>query len=710
MGQTTARGWFSRLASSAALVFAFLFALDHPVHGQLFVSFYNGGSGGYINVYNDSGLTLATPTVPTLLKSNVPVGAGGKGGQGAEGVSCLTTLGVPSLFVATNDASISVLNPKTFLYQGSVAINGGSGVAALSLNPLGSVLYAADYGATKIWALDPKIILATPPSTASIPPILPVAPSVTTALSHDVVVGPNNNVYAADFQRSNSGVIEFPSPLPSTPSPFISTALATSVGLVNAGGVLFDTSGHFWVTNFARSSTSCPTYVDNTSCDAIFEFDYYGSTLLQKIPAPPGSGPLGIAQGPDGNIYVAMFVTNSIGQISLANPALPVLNPTFMSNVGPSPKYLGFVESCAAAPSAFIEVCKASSATNPVPANGIYNFTVTGSAFSSSKTPLTVPVGECSGPIPVAGPTATITELLPPGVGVSAITAVGYSPPPTSTQENLLESFDLQTGTATVIVVPPATAGDTSTQTLVTFTNYEAPPGQLKLCKVAGQGVAAGTPFNFTLPPSTASIPVEAGPATEGGYCVEVAGTFQVGTAVTVTETLPAGYAAPAITVNGVSTPSTGCTPSSRAASPCSVVAVIGPGINEVSFTNNCAGQGCTAQPLPGGSALANLDIVNYSLVSQTPAAGTQSYMTYRADLRNTGTTILSPLIARLTSLDPSRVQVMGQGALSFAPAPANSQVTSSNTFTILTDPAVPLDFSKLQWTFHSSRSVPPRR
>jgi hypothetical protein len=84
--------------------------------------------------------------------------------------------------------------------------------------------------------------------------------------------------------------------------------------------------------------------------------------------------------------------------------------------------------------------------------------------------------------------------------------------------------------------------------------------------------------------------------------------------------------------------------------------------------------------------------------------------MTYRADLLNTGTTIPSPIIARLTSLDPSSVQVAGQGELNFASAPTNTQVAGSNTFTILTDPTAPLDFSKLSWAYYSRRNVPPRR
>jgi pro-kumamolisin-like protein len=350
----------------------------------------------------------------------------------------------------------------------------------------------------------------------------------------------------------------------------------------------------------------------------------------------------------------------------------------------------------------YVEVCKLSSTTNPVPATGTYKFTVTGSAFNSSTNPLLVPVGECSGPIPVTpstSSTAMITELPVPGVGVSAITAVGYSAPPNSHEENLLESYDLQIRTATVLLLPPPTAGDTSTETIATFTNYEAPPGQLKVCKIAGKGVTANKSFKFSVNGGT-SFTVDAGPLGQGGYCVVVPGTFQVGTPVTVAEPgLSPSYAAPSITVNGVSTLSAGCTPIHDC-----VVAGIGPGINEVSFTNSL-GKG---QKL--ATAFANLDMVNYSLVRQTAVTGTQSYMTYRADLLNRGTTAMGPITASVTSLDASTVRVVGQGALNFAAAPANGQVAGSGTFTILADPAVPVDFSKLRWTYQSTRSISPGR
>jgi hypothetical protein len=322
------------------------------------------------------------------------------------------------------------------------------------------------------------------------------------------------------------------------------------------------------------------------------------------------------------------------------------------------------------------------------------------------------------------------------------------------------------------MVIAPPTAGDLSRQTLVTYTNYAAPPAQLKICKIAGSGVAPGTPFNFMAlnitnagsgyttaplvtftgggctpkaiaivssgsvagialispgsgcttapvvtiasPPSApgniqatataAIVSVEAGPAAEGGYCELVNGTFEVGTSGTVTEMVPAGDLVTTITVNGANaTPfNCGLDPYGGGGFPCSVIAAIGPGINEVSFTNTCTSN-C---PAPGAGTISpNLQVVNYSLVRQAAATGTQLYVTYRADLLNLGPRAMGPLAAILTSLSPSKMQVVGQGALEFPSAPAYSQVASSNTFTILTDPSIPFDSSKLSWTFESMRS-----
>ncbi|MGA3077243.1 MAG: hypothetical protein ABSG56_26625 [Bryobacteraceae bacterium] len=447
------------------------------------------------------------------------------------------------------------------------------------------------------------------------------------------------------------------------------------------------------------SDRSNDTLVTIDTATAVAAYTYGDSVVINNVQE--------IAFGPTGTLYVVFDHVASSDNAGLATfNFTPQLSAT---EIGELPFQIDFngCQGCgnstygagglAFGPEGYVEVCKSSSTKNPVPANGIYSFTVSGSAFSSSANPLMVPVGECSGPIPVAPQTATITELPVPGVGVSAITAFGYSAPPRSQKENLLESYDLQTRTATVLVVPSATAGDTSSETIATFTNYEAPPGQLKVCKIAGAGVAANTPFTFTVNAGT-PFTVEAGPLDQGGYCAVVPGRFEVGTSETVTETVPAGYATPAVTVNGASTPSAGCQPI-----PGCVAAEMGPGINEVSFTNSVPGQ---SQNM--GAPFANLDMVNYSLVRQIAVTGTQSYMTYRADLLNRGTTAMGPITANLTSLDPSSVQVMGQGALNFASAPANSQVASSGTFTVLTNSATPLDFSKLSWTYQSTRSISP--
>jgi hypothetical protein len=67
----------------------------------------------------------------------------------------------------------------------------------------------------------------------------------------------------------------------------------------------------------------------------------------------------------------------------------------------------------------------------------------------------------------------------------------------------------------------------------------------VKVCKVAGPGIATGTPFTFGA--GSASFSVPAGPP-PGGYCV-VGTTAAVGATATVSETIPSGTAVSSITV-----------------------------------------------------------------------------------------------------------------------------------------------------------------
>src|ERR1700738_2300399 len=104
-----------------------------------------------------------------------------------------------------------------------------------------------------------------------------------------------------------------------------------------------------------------------------------------------------------------------------------------------------------------------------------------------------------------------------------------------------------------------------------------------------------------------------------------------------------------------------------------------------------------------------SLSITNYQFVSEQRVSLTKSNVTYRADLVNPGGALAS-VTATLTSLNPSSFTVVsGQGTLNFAPVPANSQTTSSNTFTILVDRTVPFDptFGALQWAFQVTQIAP---
>ncbi len=77
----------------------------------------------------------------------------------------------------------------------------------------------------------------------------------------------------------------------------------------------------------------------------------------------------------------------------------------------------------------------------------------------------------------------------------------------------------------------------------------------------------------------------------------------------------------------------------------------------------------------------------------------TQFYCTFQVILVNNGPA-LPGVTATVTTTAPSVQLVPGQSTVHFAPVPANSNVMSNDTFTILIDRSVPFDFSFLQWSF----------
>jgi hypothetical protein len=204
-------------------------------------------------------------------------------------------------------------------------------------------------------------------------------------------------------------------------------------------------------------------------------------------------------------------------------------------------------------PAGFVEICKVADSPS---VTGVFHFTVGG-------TTVDVPVGACSPVISVAPGMVSVTEAERPGIAVSGIQTY----PATR-----LVSSDLPAGTAQVQVV----AGDESTQTTVTFNN-RAELAILKICKVAGPGVAVGTDVSFTA--GTLPVVVPAGPP-PGGTCV-VVGWFPVATNVAVTESIPEGTEVSAITV----APAGRMVGSPNLAGG-SVVVRIGSGVVEATFTN----------------------------------------------------------------------------------------------------------------------------
>ena len=121
--------------------------------------------------------------------------------------------------------------------------------------------------------------------------------------------------------------------------------------------------------------------------------------------------------------------------------------------------------------------------------------------------------------------------------------------------------------------------------------------GQLKVCKVAGSGVAEGTLFAFRVNGSNYNVP--AGPADRNGYCI-LAGQYPVNTQVTIEEVIPSGYYVSRIEVKPDRTVS-------RNTSQGIITVQIVSGVIEVIFTNKVAGSptptSVTSTPRPTNTA-----------------------------------------------------------------------------------------------------------
>ena len=132
------------------------------------------------------------------------------------------------------------------------------------------------------------------------------------------------------------------------------------------------------------------------------------------------------------------------------------------------------------------------------------------------------------------------------------------------------------------------------------------PCAVLKVCKVAGFGVAVNTPFTFNASILGSAVTIPAGPA-PGGYC-KVSQSLNVGTAVNIAETVPGGIAVANIDVVPVTSLLTA--PNLAAGT---VGVKLGPGVTEVTYTDHS---------MKGGY----LEICKLGIAGAAPMTGTFNF------------------------------------------------------------------------------------
>jgi hypothetical protein len=202
--------------------------------------------------------------------------------------------------------------------------------------------------------------------------------------------------------------------------------------------------------------------------------------------------------------------------------------------------------------------------------------------FTANSASVTVPAGPPPGGTCVivpgiyrAGTTVNIAENVVPGTAVSSITV-------DPSDREVPGSNDPTDRTDSVVLG--------SGETVVTYTNVPAPPGLLKICKIAGPGVASGSLWTFTVAGLPGSVTVPA------GSCAlvtgpESGGGFPFNSTQTITETPVAGYSVTSIAAD----PANRLDSSSTATGTATVT--IGSGVTEALYTDAASG---TPAPTPG--------------------------------------------------------------------------------------------------------------
>jgi hypothetical protein len=294
--------------------------LGSPAKAQIFVSDFNNGSGQQVRRFDDTGVPI--PPIPFL----------DSGGGGAEGLSCRLAGGVPELFVANNTGRINVYNKATGALLRTFTIAGAQTIAAISLSLDAQFLYVADYGSQMIDKVNA--------SSGDLSGTLVVTPvkSIVTPASHDLVVGPDNFIYATGFNL-NTGVQRFDADL--TPGSLTQFIPNGDNGLSNPAGLAF-VGKTLYVSNFSPTNGRVNVYGDPSGLSPVPT-----NTFIATIPFPNNSRPLGMAGRADGSVLVAEFGADAVALITRTGNTF-TLNAQFIPTpvAGPNPKYVSNPDTC----------------------------------------------------------------------------------------------------------------------------------------------------------------------------------------------------------------------------------------------------------------------------------------------------------------------------------------------------------------------------
>ena len=192
----------------------------------------------------------------------------------------------------------------------------------------------------------------------------------------------------------------------------------------------------------------------------------------------------------------------------------------------------------------------------------VYTFTATVGSVKQTVTAVAGPApGNCvlvATPFP-GGTKVDVQEGIVPGTAVTGI----------AVSDNRQVPGSINLASRDVLV----TLG--SGETIVTFTNDQAAPGLLKVCKNAGPGVTVGAIFHFTIGTQTLDVPA--------GYCA-VAGSFPFNSTQTITEAATPGLAV----IGEAADPAAELVSENLSLRQLQVQ--IGAGVTEATFTNATAG------------------------------------------------------------------------------------------------------------------------